>query len=73
MKNRLPEAELKNTWSMLTMQAGKLKNADTHVEAKNLEGNHVLLLIPCTFDRAKLNLYLTFNSDGKLAGFYISI
>ena len=71
MKNSLPEAELKNTWSMITMQAGKLKQADTHVEAKNLGGNHVQLLIPCTFERAKLNLCLTFNSDGKLAGLYI--
>ena len=67
LKNRLSETEMKNTWTMLTMQTGKLKNANTRVEAKNL-GNHVQLLIPCTFDRAKLNLYLTFNSDNKLEG-----
>jgi hypothetical protein len=69
MKNGISEKELKDIWTGLILSYGKLKNADMNVEAKHF-GKHELLLMPCTFDRAKLNLCLTFNEDGEIAGLY---
>lgn len=69
MKNGLSETNLKITWMSLTTQFGKLKDFDTNVEAHNHD-NYPVLLVPCTFERGKLNIQFAFNSEGKISGLY---
>jgi hypothetical protein len=69
MKNGLSEKDLKNVWTGLTLMCGKFNYADVNVEAIRLE-KHEQYLIPCTFKRGKMNLLLTFDSEGKIAGLF---
>ena len=69
MKSGLSEAGLRVTWMSCTAQYGKLKEYDTNVEVQHHD-NHSVLLIPCTFERGKLNMQLAFNSEGKISGLY---
>ena len=69
MKSGLSETALKLTWMSLTMQYGKLMDYDTNIEARHSD-NHSILLIPCTFERGKLNMQFAFDSDGKISGLY---
>ena len=69
MNDKLSAMQLKVVWGQLTMKYGKLKDFDINVSAQRYE-NHSILLIPCTFERGKLNIQLAFNSEGKIAGLY---
>jgi hypothetical protein len=69
MKNGLSETSLRFTWMSLTAQYGKLKDYDTNVEAQH-QDNYSVLLIPCTFERGKLNMQFAFSSEGKISGLY---
>jgi hypothetical protein len=67
MKDALSETKLRSVWVTLTLQVGKLSNVDMNVETKK-NGDYNTLVIPCTFDRGKLNLWIALNSDGKISG-----
>ena len=69
MKNASSVMQLRTVWGQITMQHGKLKDFDRNVTAKRYE-NHSILLIPCTFERGKLNMQIAFDSEGKIAGLY---
>ena len=69
MKEGLSEINLRMVWAATTQQYGELKDTDTNVTAQSHE-NYSILLIPCTFEKGKLNLQLTFNSEGKIAGLF---
>ena len=69
MKSGLSEMALGATWMSCTMQYGKLKDFDTNVEAQHYDKGSILL-IPCTFERGKLNIQLAFNNEGEISGLY---
>ena len=69
MKNELSETSLRLMWASVTAQYGNLKDYDTNIEAQHHD-NYSVLLIPCTFERGKLNMQLAFNSEGKISGLY---
>ena len=69
MKNSLSETKLRTTWLSVTLQYGKLKDADTNVEAKH-NRNMAVLLIPCTFERGKISMQFAFNNEKKISGLY---
>ena len=69
MKNELPEMKLRLTWMQLSLQLGKLKDANTNVNSQQRD-NYSIITIPCTFERGKLNLQLVFNHKGKISGMF---
>ena len=69
MKIGLSELGMRNMWMSIIMQYGKLKDYDTNVKGQHNE-KYSILLIPCTFEKAKLNIQLAFNSEGKISGLY---
>ena len=69
MKNSLSEKELNNGWTNLTLQFGKFISANINVEVKQNE-TYELFVIPCTFEGGMINLNLTFNREGRIAGIY---
>ena len=69
MKNKISAMQLRAVWGQITMQNGKLKDFNTNVTAQHYE-NYSVLLIPCTFERGKLNIQLAFNNEGKISGLY---
>jgi hypothetical protein len=68
MKKGLPEQKIAEVWNSLGIY-GKLLKADTKVKALK-SGEHDLLIIPCTFEKAVLTLQLSFNEKGQISGMY---
>lgn len=67
----LPKEKLASIWSQLESQAGEFKSVDA-VEMKDTEGGHRIAFTKVTFERAPLLLRVVFDSEHRVAGFFIS-
>src|SRR5262245_29567479 len=63
--------KLEKFWKDLRKQVGALKKTGTLRTGKR--GKYDLLFIPCEFEKLKLDLRVTFDSDGKISGFGLEL
>jgi hypothetical protein len=69
MAAAMPLDKLQSFWDSTLAQTGAFK-AVTGVTSAELQGYHVVTLA-CAFEKAPLNLRLTFSKDSKIAGFFL--
>ena len=70
MKKAMTEEQLKTVWEQQIIgSVGKFMKADDNITASSQEG-YDILLIPCNFEKAKLNMQLVFNKDGQISGLF---
>ena len=70
MKKAMAEEQLQVVWEQQIIGAlGKFVKTDADIKTSSQDG-YDILLIPCTFEKAKLNMQLTFNKDGEISGLY---
>ena len=71
MKKSMTEEQVKIVWEQQIVGAvGKFVKADTDDIKVSSQGGYDILLIPCTFEKTKLNMQLAFNKDGQISGWY---
>jgi hypothetical protein len=69
MATALPLEKLQSFWDFTLAQRGAFKAA-TGATSAEFQGYHVVTLA-CAFERAPLNLRLTFDKDSKIAGLFL--
>lgn len=71
MKKGLPASGLKMAWLQTSFTYGKFEKADlVNLKVSSVERGEIVL-VPFTFQKAKLNLQLSFNKDGTIGGLFI--
>lgn len=69
MKKAAPPQKLRQIWDSLITQHGRFeKQTDTHV--KNI-ARYKAVFVTCQFEKALVDLQVTFNSSEQIAGFFI--
>ncbi len=72
MKKGLPASGLKMVWLQLTMVFGAFQKADfNNIKEFPHKDNMTVVIVPLSFEKEALNLQITFNKDGTIAGLYI--
>jgi len=67
MKAALPPGRLASTWTTLQVQAGAFKSCSDDARLRAIADKQ-MVITPCQFERAKIDVQLAFDSDGKIAG-----
>ena len=70
MKAAMPVERLKETWTRLLAQAGEFKSCGTNARVVAI-GDKRMVITPCEFARAKLDLQFAFDGEGKIGGMSI--
>jgi len=68
MKNVMPAEKLQETWTTLMGQVGKLKDQGQGTQAK--VNDYDVVSVTCTFERAPLDVVVSFNGDRQIAGLF---
>ena len=70
MKKAMTEEQLKTVWEQQVIgSVGKFVKVEADIESSS-QGGYDILLIPCSFEKAKLNMQLAFNKDGQISGLF---
>jgi hypothetical protein len=68
MLKAMPAEELKNTWEKLLGQAGAFKSQLGARSEKS--GEHEIVYVTCEFAKAKIDVRVVFDKDGKIGGLF---
>ena len=68
MKNVMPAKKLQETWTTVMGQVGKLKDQGQGTQTK--VDNYDVVSVTCTFERAPLDVVVSFNGDRQIAGLF---
>jgi hypothetical protein len=73
MKQKLPEAKVRETWNMVIQKAGAFKrqNAGQQQTVQQQGKSYDLVTIPCDFEKGPLDVRVVYNSTGQIAGLFI--
>lgn len=71
MSQLLPPAAMKQTWVAIETQYGKYQGHDAPIR-ENVQGS-TLVRIPCRFERGSLEARVSFNSNNKIQGYFLSV
>ena len=70
MKKGMTEEQLKAVWEQQIIgSVGKFVKAEADITTSS-QGGYDILLIPCIFEKAKLNIQLAFNKKGQISGLF---
>lgn len=69
MSSALPQSKLAETWNAVVSQAGAFKK-QLGVRTDKAHGMDVAF-VTCEFEKAKLDVQVTLNASGKVAGIFI--
>lgn len=67
MKAALPSGRLAGLWATLLAQAGALKACSAQGTVRAIADKQ-MVITPCDFERAKIDLQVAFDSDGRISG-----
>jgi dienelactone hydrolase len=68
VKAAMPPGRLEIMWTTLQLQAGVYKSCDSAAARVVTIGDKNMVITPCDFDRAKVNVQFAFDGEGKIAG-----
>jgi uncharacterized protein len=68
MQAALPPGRLAAAWNALLAQAGAFKRCGTDIRVRTITDKQ-MVITPCEFERAPIDLQLAFASDNKISGF----
>lgn len=71
MSQLLPPAAMKQTWVAIESQYGKYQGHDAPIR-ENVQGS-TLVRILCRFERGSLEARISFNSNNKIQGYFLSV
>ena len=71
MKKANQSDELKKGLEQVELLCGKFVKAEIDNLKITATGNYQVVTIPYIFEKAKISLYLTFNSKGEISGFWL--
>jgi hypothetical protein len=74
MKQNLPEAKLRETWTMVVQKAGAFKrqNAGQQQTVQQNGQSYDVVTIPCDFEKGQLDVRVVYNGAGKISGLFIT-
>jgi dienelactone hydrolase len=67
MTAALPAGRLGATWTALVAQVGPFKSCGSDVRIRSLSDKQ-MVITPCEFERAKVDIQIAFNRDGRISG-----
>jgi dienelactone hydrolase len=67
MKAALPPGRLQSMWMTLLIQAGAHKSCATDPRVRRI-GDKQMVITPCTFERATIDIQFAFDSAGRISG-----
>src|SRR5262249_20598458 len=68
MKAALPPGRLAASWTGLAAQVGALKSCGADVRVRTIADKQ-MVITPCEFERAKIDVQLAFDADDHISGF----
>jgi hypothetical protein len=67
MTAALPAGRMEATWTTLVAQAGAFKGCGSEPRIRSIADKQ-MVITPCEFERARLDLQIAFDRDGKISG-----
>jgi dienelactone hydrolase len=67
MKAALPPGRLAASWTTLATQVGALKACDSQGTVRAIADKQ-MVITPCDFERAKIDVQVAFDTDGRISG-----
>ena len=67
MKAALPPGRLASLWTTLLTQVGAWKTCSAQGTVREIAGKQ-MVITPCEFERAKIDVQVAFDSDGRISG-----